>query len=137
MTAIPLSWQLRICIASDRSWHIAVVACCDAVCATRHEEDRRSFQCRNFGRDGGRPSEAALQGEASNHPELLRSRAVVVSVREKAPKEASGMEQRDERKRTTAEASKAAMGDIETGSSCGVRDESSGCLLTGWVVSGV
>ena len=107
------------------------------MCATRHEEDRRSFQCRNFGRDGGGPSGAALQGEASNHPELLRSRAVVVSVREKASKEASGMEQRDERKRTTAEASKAAMGDIETGSCCMVRDESSGCLLTGWVVSGV
>jgi len=31
-------------------------------------------------RDGGRPSGAALQGEASNHHELLRSRAGVVSV---------------------------------------------------------
>lgn len=30
--------------------------------------------------DGGRPSEVALQGEASNHPKLLRLRAGVVSV---------------------------------------------------------
>ena len=34
--------------------------------------------------DGGRPSGAALQGEAPNHRKLLRSRAVVVSVAEKA-----------------------------------------------------
>ncbi len=31
-------------------------------------------------RDGGRPSGAALQGEASNHPKLLWLRAMVVSV---------------------------------------------------------
>jgi hypothetical protein len=47
------------------------------------------------------------------------------------------MEQQDERKRTTAEASKAATVDIKTGSCCGVWDESSGRLLTGWMVSGV
>ena len=34
--------------------------------------------------DGGRPSGIALQGEVSNHRKLLRSRAVVVSVAEKA-----------------------------------------------------
>ena len=61
----------------------------------------------------------------------------MVSVREKAPKEASGMEQRDERKRTTAEASKKLNGDIKTGLSTEVRDESSGSLSTGWVVFGV
>src|SRR6266511_4025404 len=38
-------------------------------------------------RDGGWPSEAALQGEASNHRELRRLRAGVVSVMEKAHKE--------------------------------------------------
>jgi hypothetical protein len=42
-------------------------------------------RCRNSNKDGGRPSKAALQGEALNRPKLLRSRAVVVSVREKAP----------------------------------------------------
>ena len=45
--------------------------------------------CRNSERDGGRPSGAALQGEASNNPELRRLRAGVVSVREKASHEAS------------------------------------------------
>ena len=78
-----------------------------------------------------------MQGEASNSPELLRSRAVVVSVREKASSKTSCVEQRDERKRTTAEASKAKSGDIETGSCFVVRDESGGSLLTGQVVSGV
>ena len=72
------------------------------------------MKCRNSRRDGGGPSGVALQGEASNNPELLRSRAVVVSVREKASQEASCELSRDERKRTTAEASKAATCDIET-----------------------
>jgi hypothetical protein len=48
------------------------------------EQTRRSVRCRNSSRDGGRPSKAALQGEALNNPKLLRSRAGVVSVREKA-----------------------------------------------------
>jgi len=34
--------------------------------------------------DEGRPFGAAVQAEAPNHPELLRPKAVVVSVREKA-----------------------------------------------------
>jgi hypothetical protein len=34
--------------------------------------------------DGGRPSGTALQGEVPNHRKLLRLRAVVVSVAEKA-----------------------------------------------------
>ena len=36
--------------------------------------------------DGGRPSEAVLQGEASNRLKLLWSKAMVVSVEEKAHK---------------------------------------------------
>ncbi len=47
------------------------------------------------------------------------------------------MKQRDERKRTIAEASKKLTGDIKTGSCTVVRDESSGSLFIGWVVSGV
>ena len=61
----------------------------------------------------------------------------MVSVREKASQEASGEKQRDERKRTTAEASKEKSGDIKTESDCVAREGSSGCLLIGWVVSGV
>ena len=95
------------------------------------------MKCRNSKGDGGRSSGAALQGEASNNPELLRLRVGVVSVREKASVKTSCVEQRDERKRTTAEASKKLFGDIKTGCCTVVRDESSGSLLTGWVVSGV
>ena len=47
-------------------------------------------------RDGGRPSEAALQEEASNHSELLWSKATVVSVREKVSCKTSGEDQGDE-----------------------------------------
>jgi hypothetical protein len=35
-------------------------------------------------RDEGRPLEAGLQGQASNHLKLLWSKAMVVSVKEKA-----------------------------------------------------
>ena len=66
-----------------------------------------------------------------------RFRVGVVSVREKASVKTSCVGQRDERKRTTAEASKKLFGDIKAGCCTVVRDESSGSLLTGWVVSGV
>ena len=95
------------------------------------------MKCCNSKGDGGRSSGAALQGEASNNPELLRSRAVVVSVREKASVKTSCVEQQDERKRTTAEASKRSFSDIKTGFCIVIWEESSGSLPTGWVVSGV
>jgi hypothetical protein len=45
------------------------------------------------------PSKPALQGLVSNHLELLRSKAVVVSVEAKgAPWSASGVVREDERK---------------------------------------
>ncbi len=47
------------------------------------------------------------------------------------------MKQRDERKRIIAEASKKLTGDIKTGFCIEVREESSGSLSIGWVVSGV
>jgi hypothetical protein len=37
--------------------------------------------------DGGGPSGVARQGEASNHLKLLWSRAMVVSVEEKVPRD--------------------------------------------------
>jgi len=48
---------------------------------------------RNSGRDGGRPSNAARQGEALNDLKLLGLRALVVSVEEKALAETSRMDQ--------------------------------------------
>jgi hypothetical protein len=45
------------------------------------------------------PSKSALQGQASNHLKLLRTKAVVVSVEAKgAPWSASGVVREDERK---------------------------------------
>ena len=47
----------------------------------RHEH---SETVRNYTKDEGRPFGAARQGETPNHLKLLRSKAVVVSVEEKA-----------------------------------------------------
>ena len=52
----------------------------------------------NCTRDEGRPLGAALQEEASNHLKLLWSKAMVVSVKEKARhKTVSGVDQGAER----------------------------------------
>ena len=53
------------------------------------------------------PSAAAVQAEVANHRELLRSRAVVVSVAGKvAPESAAGVDHEGERKRTADDVSK-------------------------------
>ena len=52
------------------------------------------------------PPGAGLQGQASNHLMLLRSKDVVVSDEEKAADKLSGRSKEDERKRTADEASK-------------------------------
>src|SRR5947209_13795112 len=64
----------------------------------------------------GGPPRPPCKGEVANHPELLRSRAVVVSVVGKvAPMSAAGMGQEGERKRSTDDVSKGKQDDIETG----------------------
>jgi hypothetical protein len=60
---------------------------------------------RNCERDEGRPLEAGLQEQASNHLKLLWSRARVVSVKEKACQDMSGRNSEDERKRTADDVS--------------------------------
>ena len=83
------------------------------------------------------PSVAAVQAEAANHRELLRSRAVVVSVAGKvAPLSAAGISQEGERERTTDDVSKDE-DDVETGDALESRDESGGSLLTAQMASGV
>ena len=53
------------------------------------------------------PSAIAVQAEVANHPELLRSRAVVVSVVGRvAPLSAAGVDHEGERKQTTDDVSK-------------------------------
>ena len=48
-------------------------------------------------RDGGRSSGIGIQVPISNHPKLLWSKAMVVSVEEKAYEDTSGMNQEGER----------------------------------------
>ena len=62
---------------------------------------------RNCAGDGGGPLGAGLQEQASNHLKLLWSRARVVSVKEKSRHGiVAGVDQGDERERTTDEVSK-------------------------------
>jgi hypothetical protein len=62
---------------------------------------------RNYAKDEGKPLGAGLQEQASNHLKLHRSRAVVVSVREKSRQRIlAGTNQGDERKPTSDEVSK-------------------------------
>ena len=83
------------------------------------------------------PSAAAVQAEAANHPELLRSRAVVVSVvGNVAPLSAAGVDHEGERRQTIDDVSKE-KGDVETGDALEPRDEPGGCLSIGQAVSGM
>ena len=56
-------------------------------------------------KDGGRPTEVCCWKLASNHLKLLTLRVLVVSVEEKVKFNSSGMVQRDEQRRTYADAS--------------------------------
>jgi hypothetical protein len=83
-------------------------------------------------------SAVALQGEAANHLELLRSRAVVVSVRgARRAVSASGVGQEGERERSIDDVSKSALDDIETGRPTQPGMSLAGGLLIGQVVSGM
>jgi len=62
--------------------HSGLVQVCRAICP----------------KDEGRSLGAAFQEEASNHPELLWLRVMVMSVRGKGMVNMSGMDQGDERK---------------------------------------
>ena len=85
--------------------------------------------------DGGGPSGTALQGEVSNHRKLLRLRAVVVSVAEKA----HVMRQVGAGKANVSEPllkRRKRSGVIKTRVQSLPWDEPGGCLLTGQVVTG-
>jgi hypothetical protein len=95
-----------------------------------------AFWMRCCAGDGGWPSGTALQGEVSNHRKLLRLRAVVVSVAEKA----HVMRQVRAGKANVSEPllkRRKRSGVIKTGVQSLPRDEPGGCLLTGQVVTGV
>ena len=68
-------------------------------------EDAQASCCT---RDEGRPFVVALEGETANRQKLLQAKAVVVNVLVKRRDYmiTSGVDERDERKRTSDEASK-------------------------------
>lgn len=67
-----------------------------SLCATNLHKKGGVVNARNCERDEGRPLEAGLQEQASNHLKLLWSRARVVSVKEKACRDMSGRNSEDE-----------------------------------------
>jgi len=84
------------------------------------------------------PSAVAVQAEAANHRELLRSRAVVVSVAGKvAPLSAARVDHEGERKRTTDDVSVRLWLTSKPGMLWSPGMSLAGALLTGQVVSGV
>lgn len=85
---------------------------------------------RNYIRDGGRPFEAVLQEEASNHSKLRWSKAKVVSVREKVSYKISGKDQGDEAIKPLLKCRKR-IDEIKTEEESLTRDKLSGNLSTG------
>jgi hypothetical protein len=83
------------------------------------------------------PSGAAVQAEAPNHRELLRSRAVVVSVAEKSRLRARQVRAKKANASKPLMRRRKKIGGIETGESLRPRDEPGGCLPTGQAVPGV
>ncbi len=88
-------------------------------------------------RDGGRSSGVALQGEAPNHRKLLRSRAAVVSVAEKAGRESVRCEPRRRVKANHSMTGRKRIDGIKSGVESLPRYESGGNLFTAQTVPGL
>jgi hypothetical protein len=84
---------------------------------------------RNCTKDGSRPSEAALQEEASNHFKLRWSKARVVSVEEKVSYKISGEDQGDEAIKPLRKCRKR-IDEIETEGKSLTQDKLNGYLFT-------
>jgi hypothetical protein len=99
----------------------------------RHE---RRITARNYTKDEGRPFAAGLQGRAANHLKLLESKALVVSVEEKAPRRCQvwTTKMSASKPRTTCRNVK---DDIKTRGASRSWEERGRDLLTGRVVSGI
>jgi hypothetical protein len=88
-------------------------------------------------RDGGRPLEAAVQAEASNHPWLLSLREMVVSAMGKGrarPCQVWTVESNVSEPLMTCRKRR---DDVKTGGESLLRDESGGYLCTGQMASGM
>jgi retron-type reverse transcriptase len=98
---------------------------------------RSSYPMQCCARDGGGPSGVALQGEASNHRKLRRSRAGVVSVADKAGCQPVRYEPRRRARANHPMTGRKRIDDIKTGVESLPRDEPGGNLLTAQTVSGL
>jgi hypothetical protein len=88
--------------------------------------------------DGGRPSVVALQEEATNHPEVRRSRAVRAERRGKRRTEECVRYDPMKAKATEPQVTcRKFLDDIETRLACGAWDEPGGHLSTAQAVSGI
>ncbi len=87
--------------------------------------------------DEGRPLEAALQEEASNHSELLRPKAVVVSVREKGRARLCQVGAVETNKSEPLIKCRKRRNVIKTGGESLTREKFGGNLSTGRVMSGM
>ncbi len=107
--------------------------CRDNVGKLCHE---RRVTARNYTKDEGRPFAAGLQGQAANHLKLLGSKALVVSVEEKAPRRCQVWTTKmsaSEPRRTCRNVKD----DIKTRGASRSWEELGRYLLTGRVVSGI
>ncbi|MCG5531226.1 hypothetical protein LRD18_10170 [Halorhodospira halochloris] len=86
--------------------------------------------------DEGRPLGAAFQEEAPNHPKLLRLRAVVVSVGEKAGSTCQVWTTETNESEPLMRHRKV-ISDVETVAASRAQGEPSECLMIGWAASGV
>lgn len=87
-------------------------------------------------RDEGRPLGAALQEEAPNHLKLLRSKAVVVSVKEKAGKTCQVSLKKTNASESLRKGRKR-RDEVKTGGESLTRDKPRGNLHTAWAASGL
>lgn len=89
-------------------------------------------------RDEGRPFEASFQERASNHPKLLRSKAVVVSVGVKVRGCISGQVWSGETSASKPfDDASIIMSAVGTRGDLFFWDERAGCLVTGRAAAGV
>ena len=87
--------------------------------------------------DGGRPPEAAVQAEASNHPLLLPLREVVVSELGKGRARPCQVRIRETNASEPPMRCRKRRNGVETGVQSLLRDQSGGNLLTGQTASGM
>jgi len=99
----------------------------------RFADDRAPRSCT---RDEGRPLGAALQEEAPNHLKLLRPKAVVVSVKEKAGKTCQVSLKKTNASEPLRKGRKR-RDEVKTGGESLTRDKPRGNLLTAWAASGL